>query len=306
MKKAHEKRLSFICPQSDNCYRIINAEGDGIDGVTVDLYGEWILIQFFSEAAEHTARIIAPMCNTVFEGINPSGILLKDRTKSSGADSGNYTSELVAGQYPPEEHTVLHNGIRAQVDLVNAQNTGIFMDMRNVRDRLVDVYHECAGAKILNLFSYTSLFSVHAIVHGMGSAENVDLSNGVLERAKANYKLNNLIPDDRDFIRYDSIAFLKQAVRKKLKYDLVIIDPPTFSRNKNSSFSVQRDMDTLLSYAGEISTRYVISAVNCYKVSLAQYRSFHPESWKNIFVEEQSPDFSGAFSYLKAGLWKIQ
>jgi len=292
---------------------MVNGDADSLPGVTVDVYGNWLLLQYFTEEGGALARQIAPILfNDFFSTFHVEGILLKNRTKESGAETGFYTSELLAGVLPPPFYSVLHNGMRAEVDLVSAQNTGVFMDMRRIREKLVPYYPKCAGfsgegnsSRLLNLFAYTSLFSVHALLHGMRSAENVDLSNVVLGRSKQNYLINSLPVTERDFVRADSISYIKQAARRKRFYDLVIIDPPTFSRYKGSSFSVQRDMDRVLSLVGEITRGYVLSAVNCHRVSIDQYRSFHPSSWTNLFIESESADFQGSFSYLKAGLWKV-
>ncbi len=307
LEKAREKRLSLINPETDNCWRIVNGEIDRFPGLTIDVYGEWLLIQYYANEAK---RYIDPLLGLLREGFFPfevKGVLLKDRTKESGGTSDCFKSLLLAGSYPPEEYTVMHNGMQACVDLVHAQNTGVFMDMRSVREALCPYYGDCgAGARVLNLFAYTSLFSVHALKHGMKSAENIDLSNVVLERARRNYAVNGIDAPNRDFVRTDSVSYMKRAARKERIYDLVIIDPPTFSRYKGSSFSVQRDMPKLIDLAAQIAGGYVLSAVNCHRITQKDYESFHPRSWKRIFIQSEAADFAGTFPYLKVGLWKVR
>ena len=94
---------------------------------------------------------------------------------------------------------------------------------------------------MLNLFSYTALFSVHAVRRGITGAVNVDLSRAVLERAKVNYGLNGLRIDERDFIYGDSLEWIRRFRKKGRTFSFVIFDPPTFSRNRQRSFSSRRD-----------------------------------------------------------------
>ncbi|MFW5808489.1 MAG: class I SAM-dependent methyltransferase, partial [Spirochaetota bacterium] len=189
-------------------------------------------------------------------------------------------------------------------DLVSAQNTGVFMDMREVRDRMVSFYPQIDS--VLNLFCYTGAFSVHALAHGVPRAVNVDISAPVLDRARTNYTLNGLACDDRDFVRTDVMKAIRRFSKQGQRFGLVILDPPTFSRNKHSHFSVKKDYMRCCRLLEELTPAYVLSAMNTYSVPLSGYLSSHPQHWERIFLMHESTDFPhGNDPYLKCALWRV-
>lgn len=306
---AFKKRQALFGDPAGTCFRLFNGAGDGLDGLALDWYDGYVLAQYFKSA-------VGGMTDDLLRGIEaagsllpaaPAGILLKNRMKQEDAAdiSAVRTSSLVAGSEPPGGHTVMQNGVRAAVDLLRGQSTGIFLDMREVRDRLAPYY--VAGDTMLNLFSYTGIFSVHAIRCGITGAVNVDLSRAVLERAKANYGLNGLRIDERDFIYGDSIEWVRRFRKKGRAFSFVIFDPPTFSRNRQRSFSIRRDYAASLAMIADIAPGgHALTSVNSFSISAGQYREFHPASWKLEFFANESSDFTrAADAYLKVGLWKI-
>ncbi|MBN2160735.1 MAG: class I SAM-dependent rRNA methyltransferase [Spirochaetes bacterium] len=293
-----------------NCFRLFNGDGDGIPGLIIDWYGEYMLIQYFSRdlysATDEIALAIERSADLL--PARPLGLLLKKRLKPSDDRdiSAAMKSSLIEGSWPPGNCQVRQNGVLAAVDLVGGQSTGIFLDMREVRERLTGYYRP--SDIMLNLFSYTALFSVHAIKHGVAGAVNVDLSKGVLGRAKANYALNGLKIDDRDFIYGDSIEWLRRFNRQGKSFSFVIFDPPTFSRNRRRTFSLKRNYRESLGLVnGLVTEGYVLTSVNSYSVSREQYLSFHPDGWRLEFLASESSDFATAAKpYLKVGLWAIK
>ncbi|UTY23880.1 class I SAM-dependent methyltransferase [Treponema denticola] len=119
-------------------------------------------------------------------------------------------------------------------------DSGLFLDHRPARSM---VFQEAKIKKVLNLFSYTGSFSVHAAKGGAASVDSVDLSNTYLNWAKENLKLNKLFDEEKTrLIKSDVIVFLKKAIEKQKKWDLIICDPPTFSNSKSADiFDVNRD-----------------------------------------------------------------
>jgi len=119
-------------------------------------------------------------------------------------------------------------------------DSGLFLDHRPARSM---VFQEAKNKKVLNLFSYTGSFSVHAAKGGAASVDSVDLSNTYLNWAKENLKLNKLFDEEKTrLIKSDVIVFLKKAIEKQKKWDLIICDPPTFSNSKSADiFDVNKD-----------------------------------------------------------------
>ncbi len=302
------KREPLLSGADDDCCRLFNSSGDGMEGLTVDLYGEYILIQFFHESLYNREQEVVEIAVKRLRerGKTVQGALLKKRTKAEEAERpGAGKSELIFGVNPPTDYAVLHNGIRLHCDLVDFQSTGVFMDMRDVRNSLRDWYGSCAS--MLNLFSHTGAFSVHARKYGVEHCVNVDLSRSIHRRAKLNYALNGIAWDDRDFISGDTGEWINRFSRKKRKFSLIVYDPPTFSRNKKSVFSVRRDFRKHLEKLQDISDDgYILTCINTFSIGVDEYLSFHPGGMKNIFLLREAPDFRYANGpYLKAGLWKI-
>ncbi|OHD66149.1 MAG: hypothetical protein A2176_07860 [Spirochaetes bacterium RBG_13_51_14] len=307
--KAFEKRRDLFDDPGTTCFRLFNGAGDGVAGLTLDWYAGYILVQYFSPRLKDKA-------DDVMRGIEaasallpaqPKGVLLKNRLKSADTSeiSAAMKSSIIRGSKPPEGYTVTQNGVLAAVDLVRGQSTGIFLDMREVRDRLAGYYG--ANGAVLNLFCYTALFSVHAIKQGTRSAVNVDLSRAVLQRARINYALNRLRVDDRDFITGDSLDWIRRFRKNGMIFSLVIFDPPTFSRNRYRTFSSRKNYRESLALIADLAVRgHVLTSVNSYSISEDEYRNFHPAGWKLEFFSNESSDFTHTGKpYLKTGLWKV-
>ncbi len=310
LKKAILKREKLFTDPSTDCYRLFNGDGDGVPGLTIDWYGCYVLVQLFDEglgAEVESIRSSIRNSETMLPA-RPEGILLKNRLKPDDTRdiASAMRSVVLEGSEPPGGFSVRQNGIQAAVDLVGGQSTGIFLDMREVRDRLAGYY--TSSDTMVNLFSYTALFSVHAVKHGITGAVNVDLSKGVLERARENYRLNGLKVDERDFIYGDSLEWIRRFRKKGKTFSLVIFDPPTFSRNRRRTFSTKKNYrESLDLVSGLVEKGSVLTSVNSHAISHEEYLSFHPAGWELDFIANESSDFIHRGNpYLKVGLWKIK
>jgi 23S rRNA (cytosine1962-C5)-methyltransferase len=307
--KAFGKRAILFREPPTDCFRLFNSDGDGIPGLCIDRYGEYILASVFSKElwADRikVLREVEDAARQLPAGIR--GLLVKDRRKHSVDDGapGKFESELFAGSPPSRELVVVQDGIKAGVDLVSGQNTGLFLDMREIRVALKEYYRETDT--VLNLFSYTGVFSVHALKYGAGRAVNVDLSKAALQRAMRNYELNGLGWGKGGFLQGDAFDLMRFFCRKGRRFSLVIYDPPTFSRNKTGNFSIKRDYRETLALIGQLAAGgLALTCVNTQSISMKEYRSYHPPEWENIFLKHESSDFPFTRRpYLKAGLWRI-
>jgi 23S rRNA (cytosine1962-C5)-methyltransferase len=303
---AIEKRAPLFKNENTNCFRIFNSSGDGFDGLIIDLYAGYILIQYFNKAAQSIVNRIPQILIKILP-VKIKAILSKNRMLNSDKSVDQWKSSILEGVYDSDDAVVVQNGVKARVDLINGQNTGIFLDMRDVRDKLASFYKSESIKRMLNLFSYTAIFSVHGLKNGIDSSINIDLSKAVLNRAKINYQLNDLKVDERDFVYGDAIDWIKRLCKKREIFDFIVFDPPTFARNKKGNFSVKKNyLDSLESIKPIAGDRFILTSINSYSVSEDEYKSFHPVQWKLLMLENESSDFVYKDNhYLKVGLWKI-
>lgn len=306
--RAFEKRMHLFGDPQNNAFRLVNGDGDDLDGLTIDLYDRYILVQCFRE---NLLPQVKTMAGDLEKGLNTlpisiQGIMLKNRCKRAGSidGSGHYKSMLLCGETSPVSLKVMQNGVTVQVDLINGQNTGVFLDMREVREKLSAVYPR-AGS-MLNLFCYTAVFSVHGLKNGIRSAINVDLSKTVLKRAKTNYTLNSLRVDGRNFIFGDASAWVRRFRKHNKKFDFIIFDPPTFARNRRKTFSVRSDYREYCQNLSSLTEGgYIFTAMNSAAVTRDEYIAGHPGHWRLEMFFNESSDFPWERApYLKAGLWR--
>lgn len=313
LKQAFDKRAALFNNADSNCFRLFNSSRDSIEGLTIDLYGEYLLVQSFDEKTSQQANsrdFITAITEEILKlPINLKGILLKNRLQYKG--NHDYSrirkSVLLDGELPQQNYIVKQTGVLAEADLINGQSTGIFLDMREIRDELSSVYREYSPESILNLFCYTALFSVHALKNNIKHAINIDVSKQVLRRAVRNYGINDLRCDNRDFIRGDSIYWMKQFIRQKRTFRFAVFDPPAFARNSKREFSAKRNYISSLSLLQQIVPEgFVLTCVNDNEISKNEYISYHPAAWKMTAYWNESSDFLSLNNpYLKAGLWEV-
>lgn len=213
-------------------------ENDKLTEVTIDVYAEWILIQIFANISDKKLRQVI---DSLLEFSEPKGIYVKDRTKDSSCKN---MEGLIHGEHHPKEFIVGEGNYKFYVNLTDYLDTGLFLDNRNVRHLVQKYLHK--GGRLLNLFSYTATSSIYASEIPDVQTVNVDVSNTFNEWAKKNFELNNIPLDNHRFYSREVMKFMNSEKGKPEKYDLIIVDPPTFAHSKEGDFSVQRDYVHLL------------------------------------------------------------
>jgi 23S rRNA (cytosine1962-C5)-methyltransferase len=204
-----------------SAYRWIFGEGDQLPGITVDLYGEYAVIVSYASSLE---RLIAPVAKALTETTKLLGVVRRLPSQEGGA-----RLELVSGRLPPARFVVEEHGARFYAELEKGQKTGLFLDQRENRRFIAAM---ASGLRVLNLFSYTGGFSVHAALAGASRVVSVDASAGALETAKDNFRLNGLDPDAHGFETADVFAYLQSAISRAERHDIVISDPPSFAKSR--------------------------------------------------------------------------
>ena len=172
-------------------------------------------------------------------GISKSGLVIKTRAKQKG------TSQYEKQQKTGQRLVISEQGLKFYANLYDYLDTGIFLDHRLIRKRIRSLVK---GRRFLNLFCYTGTVSVYAAAGGAKSTTSVDMSNTYLNWAKDNFKLNGLRPADHNFIKADCVKWLQLS---KETYDLIFLDPPSFSNSKSMDkhFDIQSDHESLIEHA---------------------------------------------------------
>ncbi|MDY6849322.1 MAG: class I SAM-dependent rRNA methyltransferase [Thermodesulfobacteriota bacterium] len=218
-------------------YRLVNGEGDGLSGVVIECYGDFLLIQLYTQAWEpYLDRIVAALVKVV----GPRGIYLKTRPrqtrKLAAENRENRLGRHAWGERARFPLTVRENGLNFLVDLQEGLHTGLFMDQRHNR---ADLMKRIAGAHFLNLFCFTGAFSVAAAAAGAEHVVSVDASAAYLDWAKKNFRANGLDPQHHEFIAGDCFAVLADAERENRRFDVILMDPPSFSTTRSSRFTTR-------------------------------------------------------------------
>lgn len=263
-RKAKEKRSAYYQDDLTTAYRLFNQEGDGFGGLTVDLYGDYAVFSWYNSYVYQIRQTISEAFRQVFSEV--LGDYEKIRFK--GLD---YESAHVYGQEAPDFFTVLENGVLYQVFMNDGLMTGIFLDQHEVRGSLVDGL--AMGKSLLNMFSYTAAFSVAAAMGGASQTTSVDLAKRSRELSQAHFQANGLSTDEHRFIVMDVFEYFKYAKRKNLTYDVIVLDPPSFARNKKQTFSVAKDYHKLISQSLEILNPggIIIASTNAANVSRQKF-----------------------------------
>ena len=263
-RQAKEKRKSYYQDDLTTAFRLFNQEGDGFGGLTVDLYGDYAVFSWYNSYVYQIRQTISEAFRQVF----PEVLGAYEKIRFKGLD---YESAHVYGQEAPEFFTVLENGVLYQVFMNDGLMTGIFLDQHEVRGSLVDGL--AMGKSLLNMFSYTAAFSVAAAMGGASQTTSVDLAKRSRELSQAHFQANGISTDNHRFIVMDVFEYFKYAKRKGLTYDVIVLDPPSFARNKKQTFSVAKDYHKLISQSLEILNLggIIIASTNAANVSRQKF-----------------------------------
>ena len=273
-RRAKEKRSAYYQDDLTTAFRLFNQEGDGFGGLTVDLYGDYVVFSWYNSYVYQIRKVISEAFRQVF----PEVLGTYEKIRFKGLD---YESAHVYGQEAPDFFTVLENGVLYQVFMNDGLMTGIFLDQHEVRGSLVDGL--AMGKSLLNMFSYTAAFSVAAVMGGASQTTSVDLAKRSRELSQAHFQANGISTDDHRFIVMDVFEYFRYAKRKGLTYDVIVLDPPSFARNKKQTFSVVQDYHKLISQSLEILNPggIIIASTNAANVS------------RQKFIEQIDKGFAG-------------
>jgi 23S rRNA (cytosine1962-C5)-methyltransferase len=207
-------------------YRVAFSESDYLSGMVVDRYGEWLAVQF---TALGLAKRREAMAGALRELLNPRGIYLRTEKGIGKLEGVELHDELLWGEPPPPDVTVDDSGLRVFVNLTEGQKTGYYLDQR---DNRLHVAGLCAGKRVLDAFCYSGGFGLHAARAGAVEVLGVDASEPALELARRNVSLNGL--SNIAFETADVFHHLADLAAIRRQFDVVILDPPKFARNRGA------------------------------------------------------------------------
>ena len=313
---ALEKRAPLF--DVTDALRIVNGAADGFPGLTIDKFGDRYQMQFFGPELLTSKTEIVEALAALF---NPVCVVSKERLSSSGKSLENAPMDVVIGTREDAVGTVREGNANFHVDLLDTINPGLFLDMRHVRLEVEERFREMSGAspanfeasahlenpglRFLNLFSYTCSFSVHARLGGAAVATNADISGKILDKGRENYALNGLDLRPGEFFRGNAIEYVHWAQKKGLRFDGIVLDPPSFARFKGFNFNVREhlmplvaDCATILNSGGffMVSSNYSEFNLSAFaRDVLAAVSSVHPNA-KTSWKKSQDVDFVGSGS----------
>lgn len=296
---AFEKRAPLF--DVTDAYRVVNGAADGFPGLTLDRFGDCYQIQYFGPEMLPRRR---ELVDAVVETFNPACVVVKERLSRSGKSLENAPMEVAIGSREDAVGIVREGNARFHVDLLDTVNPGLFLDMRHVRLEVEERFRAMTNnARFLNLFSYTCSFSVHARLGGAAVATNADISGKILDKGRENYALNGLDLRPGEFFRGNAVEYVRWAQKKGLKFDGIVLDPPSFARFKGLNFNVREHLMPLVAECAQIlnphgfimvSSNYSEFALDSFaRDVLDAVRSVHKEA-RTAWKRGQDIDFAGS------------
>ena len=275
---AIKQREDLFSDNSTTAFRIFNGEGDGVGGLTIDYFDGYYLVTWYSIGIYELKDEIL---EALKQSVDYKGIYQKKRFDGKGKyldDADDY----VCGEKAPEPLIVKENSVNFAIYLDDGAMVGVFLDQRDVRETIRDKYAK--GKTLLNTFSYTGAFSVFGALGGATKTTSVDLAKRSLAKTQEQFRINNIDAKSQDIIVEDVFNYFKYAVRKKLLFDIVVLDPPSFARSKKHTFSASKDYVKLLKEAIEITSKngVIVASTNSANFSMMTFRDFIKRAFKEL------------------------
>ncbi len=210
-------------------YRLVAAESDGLPGITIDCYDNYLVCQLLSAGAEYNKSLLVAALQQLYPNYHiyeRSDVAIR---KKEGLEM---TSGVLAGDLPPEHVMIEENDIKINVDIKAGHKTGFYLDQRDSRRQAMKYM---AGKQVLNCFSYTGGFGLYAMKANAERVINADVSQAALDNAKNNAELNGFDISKKKavFLNADVFKLLREYRDQGTQFDVVVMDPPKFAETKN-------------------------------------------------------------------------
>ena len=215
-------------------YRVLFGEGDGLPGITADIYNDVVVLATYAESVETVVPLVVNALQHTIPNLR--GIVRRKRTDADNDDETGKI-ELLWGESPPPTLIVQEHGLKLRANLYAGQKTGLFLDHRENR-RTIEQWS--MGKRVLNCFAYTGAFSLYAARGGAISTVSVDSAPAAMDDARENFKLNGFNTEQHHFLARDCFDYLNRVIQRGETFDLVILDPPSFARSKKNIHAATR------------------------------------------------------------------
>ncbi len=223
IRQAIKLRKELGLLNRSDAVRLIHGESDTIPGLVVDIYGETVVLQALSAGIEPWKNCIAEI---LLKEMEAGGVYERSDVEVRKLEGLPESTGLLAGKMLKDKITITEGNLRFLVDIVHGQKTGFYLDQRENRLLAGKLAH---GKNVLNCFSYTGGFTVHALAGGADRVLSIDSSADALEIARHNLELNDLPQNRAEWMEADVFQAMRTLRDKGSKFDMIILDPPKFA-----------------------------------------------------------------------------
>lgn len=255
----------LIYPELES-FRVVYSEGDFLPGLIVDKYGDWLAVQFLTKGIDARREQIT---SSLLEIFSPRGIVARNDTGSRTLEGLDERVEILHGDVP-EIIEVEEHGLHFAVDILKGQKTGHFFDQKENHLLLKGI---SAGRDVLDCFCYTGSWGLHAAFFGAASVTFVDVSERALTLARRNVAVSGLTTPMR-YESNDAFELLRSIKSSGITYDIVILDPPAFVKNRKALKEAEKGYLTINRRAMELLREggYLITCSCSYHMGREMFR----------------------------------
>lgn len=240
LDRALERRSRQLDEGCARSRRLIHAEADGFPGLAADLLGEHVLLYKYARSADHYLEAVA---SGIMERGLCRGIYLQDRVRPVQPGDRRPPAALIKGAAAAPEFEVEEDGLKFIVDISAPVSPGLFLDLREGRRWFEP---KVKGKRVLNLFSFTGAFGLRAVRGGASEVVNVDSAARSHARCRQNLVASGFDAEACVGLQGEAFHHLERLERKERLFDLIVVDPPPFSRVDGSVFSALKDWSRLM------------------------------------------------------------
>ena len=223
----------FKLDASTEAYRVINSDGDGISGLTIDRYAEVLYCDVYSLGIFLRLPKWLPLLHELL-GTKHARVHVDHDLGSLEGIKPSQMKEITASA--PDKVRIKEGGVKYEVDFAEGHKTGFFCDQRDNRKRFGQLVK---GARVLDLCSYTGGFSINALLGGASEATAVDLDEDVITQGRRNANLNQISPNKLKWVHADAFAYARQMQKNGEQFDAVMCDPPKFVMTRDPAFAAE-------------------------------------------------------------------